>query len=831
MNFESIRQLFRPLFELKRRESASQFLPITLVGALFTSLVMILLRLLSGETFLDTTVRLLAILLGFEILLLVAVKRGHIHRSAFAFVMIAWLGITYQVWNARGIRDVALYGYLIVIFLSVLLLNWPVSIALLFLSVAAIWVFAISEASGVRAATPDSPIDIASDLTVIFTALVLLIYLVVGAMRRSLEAAQVVEQKFSKLFYSSPVAIAIVSLDEARLLDANQAYWILTGLEPELARGKATVELGNWSGAAERAEFFIRLKEQKTLHNPAHTIRHASGEQRTTLAIYELIDFEHELAVKAMFYDLTEQRKSQLALDASEQKYRNFVEQSMEGIWFLSFDHPIPISLPAEEQVELIYRYGYFSDSNDVLAQMYGYPTRTEIRGVRLLELHAGGKPSETSYRATLKLVQDGYRSGNRETKEQTRDGRLVNFLNNAVGIIEKESLIGIWGTQLDITALKQTEDALRQSEARTRALLDAIPDMIFEFTRDGTIRQFISSATSRPLLPPEQFLGRKIQEVLPASVADQTTFAIERVLDSGHVHAFEYQLQQDNENRTFEARLTLLSADTVLAMVRDVSLQKWILGERETLITELELKNAELERFTYTASHDLKSPLITIKGFLGFLREDAERGNLKRLEKDIQRISDAADKMQRLLNDLLELSRIGRSVNQTEWIDLNRMISEVLELLHGRLTGGEVPIQVSVQAGLPRVFGDGARLLEVWQNLIDNAAKFMGDQPNPHIEIGQAGNAKEGFLTFFVRDNGTGIDPRFNDRIFGLFDKLDSRTEGTGIGLALVKRIIEFHGGKIWVESELGRGATFYFTLPQEEATTQVQKDFLPGS
>jgi PAS domain S-box-containing protein len=384
--------------------------------------------------------------------------------------------------------------------------------------------------------------------------------------------------------------------------------------------------------------------------------------------------------------------------------------------------------------------------------------------------------------------------------------------------VIEDDCLVGLWGTQLDITTLKQTEDALRRSEARTRALLDAIPDMIFEFKRDGTILQFISSAIDRPLLPPEQFLGKKITDVLPASVANQTIFAIERALDSGHVHAFEYQLQQDNENKTFEARITPLSVDTVLAIVRDVSLQKSILGEREKLITELEVKNAELERFTYTASHDLKSPLITIKGFLGFLRQDAQRGNVKRLESDIQRISDAADKMQRLLNDLLELSRIGRSVNKSEWIDVNDMISEVLELLHGRLSSGIVPIRVSVDEGLPVVYGDRARLLEVWQNLIDNAAKFMGNQPNPHIEIGQSGNTADGSPIFFVRDNGIGIDPKFKDRIFGLFDKLDPSSEGTGIGLALIKRIIEFHEGRIWVESEVGNGATFYFTLPQSE-------------
>ncbi|HMB24666.1 MAG TPA: ATP-binding protein, partial [Anaerolineales bacterium] len=107
-------------------------------------------------------------------------------------------------------------------------------------------------------------------------------------------------------------------------------------------------------------------------------------------------------------------------------------------------------------------------------------------------------------------------------------------------------------------------------------------------------------------------------------------------------------------------------------------------------------------------------------------------------------------------------------------------------------------------------------RLFEVLQNLIDNAAKFMGDQPQPCIEIGQKGTSSDGKPILFIRDNGIGIDPKFQDRIFGLFDKLDPRTDGTGIGLALVKRIIEIHGGRVWVESEPDKGSTFYFTLPQ---------------
>jgi PAS domain S-box-containing protein len=820
MNFAFIRWVLRPLFGVERRETTSRFLYAILICGVIITLAMIVLRLWSGATLINNaTQRLLGGLFVLQWILLFMVRRGHVKLASFTFVVLMWISLTYQAWSAGGIRDAAIYVYVVIIFVAALLTNWQISLAFTILSILSIWVLAIADMQGLRRASQiDSPLHIAKDLTAVFAGLFLLIYLVIDTIRHSWNAVREGEEKFRKIFSVSPVAMAIVSLDEGRLVDANPAYWKLTGLNPEIALGKTTIELGHWSSHAERQSFVNKLKEHKSLHNPAYVFKSTSGARRTALAFYELIDFEHEPAVLTMFYDITEQKDAQLALETSEQKYRNFVEQSMEGIWYLAFDDPIPTSLPAEDQVNLIYRYGYIAEANEMLAQMYGYKSSAEIRGVHLLDLQAGGELSEMNFQATLKLVKDGYRSGNRETREQTRDGQIIYFLNNAVGVIEDDCLVGLWGTQLDITVLKNTEDALRQSEARTRALLDAIPDMIFEFKRDGTILQFISSTINRPLLPPEQFLGKQIQEVLPASVADQTMFAIERSLDSGHVHAFEYQLQQDGQNKTFEARITPLSTDTVLAIVRDMSLQRWIFGEREKLITELEVKNAELERFTYTASHDLKSPLITIKGFLGFLREDAERGNLKRLEADIQRISDAADKMQRLLNDLLELSRIGRSINKSEFINLNNMISEVLELLDGRLSNGTRPIRVSVQENLSHVYGDRPRLLEVWQNLIDNAAKFMGNQPDPHIEIGQDGNVQDSSPIFFVRDNGIGIDPRFNDRIFGLFDKLDPRTEGTGIGLALVKRIIEFHGGKIWVNSELGRGTTFYFTLAHKE-------------
>lgn len=242
-------------------------------------------------------------------------------------------------------------------------------------------------------------------------------------------------------------------------------------------------------------------------------------------------------------------------------------------------------------------------------------------------------------------------------------------------------------------------------------------------------------------------------------------------------------------------------------------------LEQRKELIAELESKNEELERFTYTVSHDLKSPLVTISGFLGFLEQDALSGRVDRVKQDSQRIHEAVLKMQRLLNELLELSRIGRMMNAPSDVSLNELIAEAMEIVRGRLD--ERGITVHVHPDLPPAHGDKPRLLEVLQNLLDNAAKYMGEQANPTIEIGQRGeDVERGMPIFYVRDNGIGIAPEHHERVFGLFNKLDARTEGTGVGLALVRRIVEVHGGRIWVESALGRGSTFLFTLPPANAS-----------
>jgi signal transduction histidine kinase len=232
---------------------------------------------------------------------------------------------------------------------------------------------------------------------------------------------------------------------------------------------------------------------------------------------------------------------------------------------------------------------------------------------------------------------------------------------------------------------------------------------------------------------------------------------------------------------------------------------------ERKKREADLEIKNAELERFAYTVSHDLKSPIITIKGFTGALEKDLLKGNYERMAGDLKRVSAAADKMNDLLSDLLKISTVGRVVNTSDAVDMNLLLEDVLAQLAGPLKNSV--IKVTVQPGLPQLYCDRQRMAEVVQNLIENAINYMGDQTDPEILFGV--REESGVNVFFVQDNGIGIDKKYHQNIFGLFNKLDAKSGGTGIGLALVKRIIEVHGGRVWVESDgIGKGSRFCFTV-----------------
>ncbi len=350
-----------------------------------------------------------------------------------------------------------------------------------------------------------------------------------------------------------------------------------------------------------------------------------------------------------------------------------------------------------------------------------------------------------------------------------------------------------------------QSKAVLRESEAKFRSYIDNSPDGVFVADENGSYLEVNCAASTITGYTEVELLTMAIPDLVPPESFDTALNHFNSLKMNGFAYGELECLHKIGEKRWWSLDAVKLSETRFLCFVKDIS-------ERKRTEKTLHDKNTELESFTYTVSHDLKSPLITIQSYAGMIKKNMEAGQHASAQDDLKRIEDSALKMTTLLNDLLELSRVGKVMDMPSQVDMNHLIMDTLEQLAGTVT--ESQVKITLQSNLPTVRGDRKRILEVMQNLLENAIKYMGGQAEPRIEIGVRNEGKEN--VFFVYDNGKGIEERFHEKIFDLFSQLDSKSEGTGIGLALVKRAIEAHGGRVWVESDgAGKGSRFCFVLP----------------
>lgn len=509
-------------------------------------------------------------------------------------------------------------------------------------------------------------------------------------------------------------------------------------------------------------------------------------------------------AVVITFVNITERRAAEQRLRERELQLTALIESTSDTIY----------------SVDENYRLLIFNSAYERSAKL-AFGVGIEV-GMKVLDFLP---PSSTKEIAVWKESFDRVLAGERYTTiyehqfsgEQLFTEIMFNPILNDSGAVS-----GVVAFNRDITPIKHAEERLRKSEELLRQTSNVAQVGGWELNLRTTPPQMTWTETTYDICELPQGSPVDLQFILTQFSTPEQRLIIQHYLHETvqRGEGFDCETAQTTMrgNKLWVRILGNVemqdgSAMRLFGTIQDITERK----ETELLIQEqlhaLEAKTAEMERFMYTVSHDLKSPLITIKGFLGMIQEDLQAQDYRRIPRDMQRIENAANKMQHLLEDLLELSRVGRVINPSERFSMTVLANETVELLHGILTPRQ--IRVSVQNNMPRIVADKARFREVYQNLIENASKFMGGQSDPHIEIGVRRDDIQPI--FYVRDNGIGIAKEYQDTIFGLFDKLDQHSDGTGIGLALIKRIIELHGGRIWVESEPGQGATFYFTCKPE--------------
>ncbi len=370
-----------------------------------------------------------------------------------------------------------------------------------------------------------------------------------------------------------------------------------------------------------------------------------------------------------------------------------------------------------------------------------------------------------------------------------------------------------VWnGVLSDVSDRRLSEEKLRVSEELYRHLTELAPNAITVADLSANVRMLNPKSLRLFGLEEEAAaVGRSVFEWVAPDSLDSARQAFEQLFQKELITELELTLKREDGSEFIgEVSASLLRNPDgvprlVIITIADISIRK----QAQKL---LQMKNDDMEQFLYTVSHDLRSPLVTVKAFLGYLEADMKSGNRERVTQDLQFIHSAADKMKLLLDELLELSRVDRVENPPVKTSLIQIAHEVLDVLAGVVDDRK--IELCLPGTDVQLFGDRPRFCQIWQNLIENAIKYSHGCDQPRVEIGFRKTAEE--TEFFVKDNGIGIDPLYQDRIFSMFEKLDPGSPGAGIGLAMVRRIIDKFGGRIWVESGgCNTGSCFCFTLP----------------
>jgi PAS domain S-box-containing protein len=461
---------------------------------------------------------------------------------------------------------------------------------------------------------------------------------------------------------------------------------------------------------------------------------------------------------------------------------------------------------------------GIITSWNQGAEIIYGY-TAKEIVGKPISILVPKENPDEIPH--ILEKLKKGQQISHYDTIRVKKNGQKIDVSLTISPVKDKSgNIIGASTIARDITQKIRDGKEFKERGARLQAILDYAVEGIITINEKGIMESANIASESIFGYSSSELMGRNVSMLMPSPYHEQHDSYLSNYMHTGNKKIIGIGREvtgRRKDGTTFPMDLAVSEVkleDRVIftGFVRDITERKRAEEELVKTLENLKRSNAELEQFAYVASHDLQEPLRMVSNYMNLI----ERRYKDKLDKDAEEFIgfavDGAKRMQTLINDLLSFSRVGSRGKPFEPTPLETILSEALSNL--QITIEDTKAEITHDP-LPTIMGDKVQMVQLFQNLISNAIKFKNNENNPRVHISAKQKEKEWIIS--VKDNGIGIDPQYAERIFIIFQRLHNREDypGTGIGLAVCRKIVERHGGKIWVESEKGKGATFYFTIP----------------